>query len=147
MSAVTPGAVTPVVVTGFRPTPDARSAVRRAIEECRLRGATLVVVHSMRGGERDDLRRVTRERDEFERLSAELTAEGVPFELVGFARGNSPAEDLVRVADERDADLIVIGMRRRAPLAEALFGSTAREVLAGAGRPVLCVSTAMGHAL
>lgn len=128
-----------VVITGFRPTPDARAAVARAVEECRLRGATLVVVHSMRGGERDDLRRVHEEREEFERLDAELTAAGIPFELVGLARGNSPAEDLILEARARDADLVVIGMRRRSPLAEALFGSTAREVLTGAGRPVLAV--------
>jgi nucleotide-binding universal stress UspA family protein len=128
------------IVTGFRPTPDARAALDRAVEECRLRDATLVVVHSMRGGERDDLRRVLEEREEFERLDAALTAAGIPFELVGLARGNSPAEDLILEARERDADLVVIGMRRRSPLAEALFGSTAREVLTGAGRPVLAVS-------
>jgi nucleotide-binding universal stress UspA family protein len=129
-----------VVVTGFRPTADARAALDRAVAECRLRGAALVVVHSMRGGERDDLRRVHEERDEFERLHAELTAAGIPFELVGLARGNSPAEDLILEARARDADLVVIGMRRRSPMAEALFGSTARAVLTGAGRPVLAVS-------
>ena len=129
-----------VVVTGFRPTPDARAALTHAVAECRLRDATLVVVHSMRGGERDDLRRVLEERDEFERLDAELAATGLPFELIGLARGNSPAEDLIAVADERDAELIVIGMRRRSPLAEAVFGSTAHAVLTRAGRPVLTVS-------
>ena len=133
------------VVTGFRPTPDARAALDRAVAECRLRDATLVVIHSMRGGERDDLRRVLEERDEFERLEARLTAAGVPFELVGLARGNSPAEDLIAEAAERDAELIVIGMRRRSPLAEALFGSTARVVLTGAGRPVMAVSAAGGE--
>ena len=53
----------------------------------------------------------------------------------------SPGDELLRLARERDADLMVLGVRRRNALDLALFGSTARRVLRDAPCPVLTVST------
>ncbi len=48
-----------------------------------------------------------------------------------------PAEALLEAADDHDADLIVIGGRRRSPAGKALFGSVAQAVILNAERPVL----------
>lgn len=48
-----------------------------------------------------------------------------------------PAEELIEAATEHDADLIVIGGRRRSPAGKALFGSVAQSVILNAERPVL----------
>jgi hypothetical protein len=93
------------LLTGFRPTLDARWALPRAVAESRTRDAKMAVVHSKRGGERDDPSRVVEERSEFERLNTKRTAIGVLCELLGLAYGRSPAEDLKAVADERRAEL------------------------------------------
>ena len=53
-------------------------------------------------------------------------------------RGPLP-EAIARFADERSADLIVVGARGRNPLSGLLLGSTAEHLLRTAGRPVLVV--------
>jgi nucleotide-binding universal stress UspA family protein len=61
------------------------------------------------------------------------------------AEGRVVAEDapvatvLLRVADERDAAVVVLGSRRHRTLAEFLTGSTTKDVLKRARRPVLVV--------
>lgn len=54
--------------------------------------------------------------------------------LVGY-----PAKQLLRLASEIEADLIVIGSRGLGRVKSAILGSTSREVLARADRPVLVV--------
>lgn len=54
--------------------------------------------------------------------------------LVGY-----PAKQILRLASEAQADLIVIGSRGLGRVKSAILGSTSREVLARANRPVLVV--------
>jgi nucleotide-binding universal stress UspA family protein len=128
------------IVAGFLRSPEGRAALDRAIEETRLRvGAQLLVVHSMRGGERDELKQVLTYREEFEQLEQRLKDEGVDYRLVEYARGNAPAEDLLQAAKDEDADLIVIGIRRRSPVGKLVLGSNAQDVLLHADCAVLAV--------
>jgi nucleotide-binding universal stress UspA family protein len=127
------------IVTGFSRSAEGKAAIARSLEEARLRNATLVVVHSMKGGERDELEQVLTYREAFEQLEAELKGSGIDFELVEYARGNSPAEDLVEVAKDIDADMIVIGIRRRSPVGKLVLGSNSQDVLLEAHCPVLAV--------
>jgi len=129
------------IVTGFRPSTEGRAAVDRAIEEARLRGGTVLIVHSMHGGERDELEKLMNYRERFEELKKDLEASGVAHELIEYARGNSPAEDLLAIARERDAELIVIGIRRRSPVGKLVLGSNAQDVLLEADCPVLAVKS------
>ena len=46
---------------------------------------------------------------------------------------------LLRLIDEVDAALVVVGARRRSPIGKALLGSTAQSVVLGASSPVLVV--------
>lgn len=54
-----------------------------------------------------------------------------------------PATEVVRIASEVDADLIVMGVRSRGALGRTLIGSTAARVVRTAGRPVLAVPDRM----
>ena len=54
-------------------------------------------------------------------------------------RGVDPADDLIAVAEEVDADLIVIGLRRRSPVGKLIMGSNAQQILLDASCPVLAV--------
>jgi nucleotide-binding universal stress UspA family protein len=127
------------IVVGFRRGREGRAALERAIEETRLRGGELLVVHSMRGGERDELEEVLAYREEFEKLEVELAGAGIAHRLVEYARGNSPAEDLLQAARDEQAELIVIGLRRRSPVGKLVLGSNSQDVLLHADCPVLAV--------
>jgi nucleotide-binding universal stress UspA family protein len=48
-----------------------------------------------------------------------------------------PADELVSLADNRDAELIVVGSRGLGPLAGAMLGSVSRSVSQHANRPVV----------
>ena len=46
---------------------------------------------------------------------------------------------MLRVADERSVDLIVVGLRRRSPVRMALLGSNAQHIILSAQCPVLSI--------
>jgi nucleotide-binding universal stress UspA family protein len=127
------------IVAGFLRSPEGRAALSRALEEARLRDGELLVVHSMRGGERDELEQVMSYREEFEALEARLKDSGVRYRLVEYARGNAPAEDLLQASKDEDADMIVIGIRRRSPVGKLILGSNAQDILLHADCAVLAV--------
>jgi len=52
-----------------------------------------------------------------------------------------PAEQLLRVADERDADVIVIGAKSHGNLHDVILGGTAHKVANSTHRPVVLVPT------
>lgn len=119
------------VVVGFIRTPEGRAALDRGIEEARLRDLTLVVRHV-------DEPEASR-RQSLEDLRSQLDAAGIEYRLVTGYRGLNPAEELLQTADAEEAQLIVIGLRRRSPVGKFLLGSNAQQVLLGAGCPVLAV--------
>jgi nucleotide-binding universal stress UspA family protein len=51
-----------------------------------------------------------------------------------------PADVLARLAGDDDVDFIAVGHRKRGPMARALFGSVADELMQIAPKPVLVVS-------
>lgn len=127
------------IIVGFTRASEGRAALDRAVEEARLRDTELVVVHSLKGGERDELEKVLVYREEFAALESELAERGVRFRLIEYARGNTPAEDLVAAAEEHDGELIVIGYRRRSPVGKLVLGSNAQDILMTAECPVLAI--------
>jgi nucleotide-binding universal stress UspA family protein len=63
----------------------------------------------------------------------------VPTELRQPNEGRDVAEELDLIATEVDAELVVIGLRRRSPVGKLLLGSAASRILLTATRPVLTV--------
>ena len=125
------------VVVGYVPSAEGRAALRRGAEEARVRGTRLVVVNATRGEALVDERYMS--GAVVEELRAELDALDVPAELHQVSAGDDIAEDLDRVAVEADADLVVIGLRRRTPVGKLILGSAAIRILLTVGRPVMAV--------
>lgn len=69
-----------------------------------------------------------------------LDAADIEFSWHG-AIGNA-GEELVNLSEELDADLLVVGGRKRSPTGKAIFGSTAQEVMLNAPSPVTFVRDA-----
>jgi nucleotide-binding universal stress UspA family protein len=120
------GSTRPLIVVGYSSKPEGRAALKRALSEAELRHAELVVVHTSLDVAVADLR-------------AELAESGVPFEVKEAADALDPAEELITTAESRDAEFIIIGLRRRSPVGKLLLGSNAQRVLLDAACPVLAV--------
>lgn len=127
------------VVVGYVPTAEGRAALRQATVECRLRNTRLVVVNSQRGGGAFSGEDAARYEAEMDEISAQLEAQGLEHEVRQLVVGLEPAEDLIAVADEVAADMIVIGLRRRSPVGKLILGSNAQRILLDAPCPVLAV--------
>jgi nucleotide-binding universal stress UspA family protein len=127
------------VVVGYVPTAEGRAALRQAAQECRLRNTRLVVLNSHRGGRSFDADDAARWDKELDEVRARLDAEGLEHEVRQLVQGLEPAEDLIAVAEEVSADMIVIGLRRRSPVGKLILGSNAQRVLLDAPCPVLAV--------
>lgn len=127
------------IVVGFIRSAEGGAALERAIEESRLRDAELIVVHSMEGGDKEEAEEVLEYRRELEEVERRLTEIGIPHQVHEFVRGQTPSEDLVQCATDLEAELIVIGLRRRSSVGKFLLGSNAQEILLDAKCPVLAV--------
>jgi nucleotide-binding universal stress UspA family protein len=127
------------VVVGYVPKPEGEAAVAQGIAEARLRNAQLVVVNSHRGGARYDDEVSTRSDGHLSALEEKLAESGVAFDVRALVRGLDPAEDLIGVASDIGAELIVIGLRRRTPVGKLILGSNAQRILLDAPCPVLAV--------
>ncbi|MPZ63581.1 MAG: universal stress protein [Propionibacteriales bacterium] len=128
-----------VIVVGYVPKPEGRAALQRAIEEARLRDARLIVVNSHRGGRDSEREDVLESEAELEEVGKQIKGAGVEHEVRQLVRGLDPADDLVSVAEELGATLLVIGLRRRTPVGKLILGSNAQKVLLDAACPVLAV--------
>ena len=127
------------IVVGYVPKAEGKAALSRAVEEAKLRSLKLVVVNSNRGGrELSDSENVEIER-QLDQVRDELQGSGVEHEVRHFVRGLEPAEDLISIAGEVEAELIVIGLRRRTPVGKLILGSNAQKILLDATCPVLAV--------
>lgn len=128
------------IVVGFLATVEGRAALDAAVRESRLRHDRVVVVVSTRPDDpesrRDDVEAALRSVQE------ELTAAGVDHEI-RLLDGGDVAEDLIGTAEETDAQLVVIGLRRRSPVGKLILGGNAQRVLFDAPCPVLTVKPEM----
>jgi universal stress protein E len=114
--------------------PRAQRAVARAILLANQHDAQLLLLHVLDG----TLSGADAARDE---LRQQLVSTGLRLQRdpVIQVRTGKLADTIAGVASETDAEIILLGARRRTPR-EPLIGSTAERVVASAGRPTLIVN-------
>ena len=128
------------IVVGYVPTPEGRAAFERAIEEARLRKLRLIVVNASSGDALVDSRFASNQ--DWDAVQAQLAESGIEHETARQVAAIEPADQLLRVAHEANAELIVIGLRHRTPVGKFILGSSAQTVLLAAECPVLAVKAA-----
>src|SRR3954451_10217198 len=119
--------------------PSPRGGPPCASDEAQLWPSRHVVVNSHRGGREFDGEDAVESQEQLEQVRTELREAGVDHEVRQLVRGMDPADDLVNVAQEVDAEIIVIGLRRRSPAGKLILGSNAQRVLLDAPCPVFAV--------
>ncbi|UAL28306.1 universal stress protein [Nocardioides rotundus] len=127
------------IVVGYVPKAEGEAALDRAIEEAKLRGSRIVVVNSHRGGDSFDGQASAQADEQMAAVKAKLEQSGVEHEVRQLVRGFDPSEDLLALAKDVDAELVVIGLRRRSPVGKLILGSNAQRILLDATCPVLSV--------
>lgn len=125
------------VLLAYVSTPEGDAALRTAVQEAALRSTGAVVVNVTR-----------RETDVDSPFSAEQTldavaerfaAAGVAVDIRQIPTTPDVAEAILDLAGEVDAELVVIGLRRRSAVGKFVLGSTSQRVLLGADCPVIAV--------
>lgn len=132
------------IVVGYVPSPEGEAALDRAVDEAGLRGSSLLVVNSQRGGRTADYEEMALTNEQVQVIHDRLHAAGIEHDVRGLIRGNDPADDLVAIAEEASAEMIVIGLRKRTPVGKLIMGSNAQRILLDATCPVLAVKRADG---
>lgn len=125
------------VVVGYVPNELGEATLAAAIEEARRRGTDLVAVNTTRADRLVDPRYA--QDAQAEALEARLEASGVPHAVRRFTSTELAADDVLTVAEEVGAELIVIGLRHRTPVGKLIMGSTAQTILLEASCSVLAV--------
>ena len=124
------------VVVGYIPDEYGEAALTAGIEEAERRGAELVVVNSTKGDALVDRRFVGQAG--LAELEERLSGVGVAHQ-VRQTLGVDVAQEILRVAADTNADVIVIGMRHRTPVGKLIMGSVAQQILLDARCWVLAV--------
>ena len=130
------------IVVGFIPTPEGEAALVHGALEARTRQTSLIVVSSKDPAREPDQAAVARFETELERVKKRLADNGLEHEVRRLDRGRMASEDLLDVAQEAQADMIVIGLRRRSPIGKLILGSQAQQILLDAECPILAVKAA-----
>lgn len=127
------------ILVAYDGTREAREAARVAAKHARAFGGRIILAFSMVGGPAIP-------RVEFERAEKELQVQAIALreeelecETLLSVRGLEAGEDIVKIAEEKNAAEIFIGIQRKSKVGKLLFGSTAQYIILNAACPVVTV--------
>ena len=146
-----------VIVVGVDQSTGAKAALRFALEEARLRQATLRAVHAWQfgyigatglegwlpavGGELDDFRRGAEAALEQTLKEVGADTEAVPIDR----RVEQGAAATILIEESQGADLLVVGSRGHGGFAQLLLGSVSQQCAQHASCPVVVVRGAASN--
>lgn len=132
------------VILGYDESPGAEEALRVAVDLANRFAEPLVLVYGVAppGGVGEEFSAHRAALNEIARQATDHAVEvaraaGVEAEVELVVA--KPADALVRVAEARDANVIVVGTYGESPIRGAVLGSTPHKLLQISNRPVLCV--------
>ncbi len=116
-----------------------RRVVEFALEEAKLRNEKVLFVHSLFGGDKTTEKEIEAGEKLLDYVVSLAKSNNVECEKHLLVRGKEPGDDIVEFANEVNASLIIIGVRKRRPAGKLLFGSVAQHVILHAKQPVICI--------
>lgn len=119
------------VLVAYQPTQEGREALAAGIAEALLRKTDLLIVNVGRG--HHDL-----EPAEVQQLQSQLTAAGLTLTLESSVLSD-PGDAVIQIAQDRNVEMIVVGLRHRSMVGKLILGSTVQRILLDATCPVLAV--------
>jgi nucleotide-binding universal stress UspA family protein len=138
------------IVVGYDHTDPSKRALERAAELAKAFDARIIVtsvaplLHSSpraaASGPADPVDSLSHHEEELREAQRALDEEGISAELVPAI--GEPAAAIVRLADERDADLVVVGTREVGVIQRVLGQSVSQEIARRIHRDVMIVHPA-----
>jgi nucleotide-binding universal stress UspA family protein len=125
------------VVVAYLPSPEGEAAFEAGVAEAVRREEPLIAVNSPRSGA--PITSTLADDDTLARLRERAAAANVPLEVRQEGHTDDLVETLLSIADEVDASVLVLGLRRRTAVGKLLMGSNAQRILLQSERPVLAV--------
>jgi len=124
------------IVVGYAPSTQGRAALRAGIRYAERTGSPLLVAAHQHAVPGSGGAAATEEE-----VRAELEEQGADLEGVTIRRGpdREIGEFLLATIEDVQAELVVIGLRRKSPIGKLNLGASARRVVLGAPCPVLTV--------
>jgi nucleotide-binding universal stress UspA family protein len=132
------------IVVGYDASPGARAALDRALELAAALGDRVIIGFGVTppGSVGDEFRAHRQAlRDQAEKLCAQALdqAIGAGVDVETALVEDRPSTALIKLADDNDARMIVVGSWEERPIKGAILGSTPNQLLYRAERPVLVV--------
>ena len=127
------------ILVGFDGTNAAKEAIALAEQHARIFDATIILAYSMVGGPEVPRKDFEIAENSLEHQKNSLIDKKLTCKTIMSVRGLEAGEDLVRLAEEHQADEVIIGVRRRSKVGKIIFGSTAQFVVLNAPCPVVTV--------
>lgn len=117
----------------------AKEAVQLAKKHAKAFNGRIILVYSMVGGPEVPRKDFERAEKDLQGQEIMLREEGVDCETLLSVRGMEPGEDIVKVAEEKNAEEIIMGIQKKSKVGKLLFGSTAQYVIINADCPVVTI--------
>lgn len=124
------------VVVSFTARPEGRAALAAGAAESRRRSTEMIVVVCTRDGGADT------DPELADAAIGSLVGSGTSWSAHRSPNSEDLADDIITVAEEVAAELIVIGLRRRSPVGKLILGSNAQRILLDSACAVLAVKAA-----
>ena len=125
------------IIVGYTPTPEGEAALEHAVMGASAHTEDLAVINVSATSNPPE-KTFTTERD-LAHVDGALSRSGVPFTIRLLVRGKDAAQQIVELASEVVASLIVIGLRHRTAVGKLLLGSNSQQILLDAACPAVAV--------
>ena len=127
------------ILVGYNGGEVGRMALSLARDFAKTNNAFVYIITSMEGGASEKQSDILKAEQGFDFAKKLMENSGVECDAQQSVRGLSPAEDLIKFAEENDIDQIFLGIKKKSRAQKALLGSTSRYVILKAPCPVTTV--------
>ncbi|TSD68333.1 universal stress protein [Aeromicrobium piscarium] len=127
------------VAVAHHDSPEGHAALRAGIDLARRLGGDLAVLHVLDDDLTGDVEAARRDAGERVGRALEGIGDEVRHTVHIVAAGGDIAQALIDLTTEADAEMLIIGARRRSPVGKLLMGSVVQRVVLDSPVPVLVV--------
>ena len=127
------------ILVGYDRSKASEDALNLALQHAQAFNAEVHIVTSLEQGAALKKEDIDKAENQLEKVRKPFKAADIECEVHTSVSYQSPGEDMVRFAKDKNVDQIVIGVRRRSKVGKLVTGSTAQYIILNAACPVLTV--------